>query len=119
MDELDEKTTKIEETNLNEITDAELKAKIIELGEKDEKERLISIEILRTKHPSKILNKKEVEILLTIKEEELTDEDKRRIKLTTLRLKHHKYSGKERSSIKNKKAKVKRKLANKSRKANR
>lgn len=95
-------------------------AKTTEDFEKDvESLRLINIEILRAQPPQKVLSRKEHETLLSIKEDELTHDDKLRIAWATLRLKHHTYTGTDRKKSQQKKAKSKRRMANNSRKANR
>jgi hypothetical protein len=115
----------IEKQNTNEapeyskLSEEELKAKINELMDKEEAIRLKKIEALRKLHPQKVLSRDQVETLLSLKEEELTDADKLRIQWTTLRLKNHKYFSPARSKKKNKKAKLKRRMAKASRKANR
>lgn len=90
-----------------------------ELAQKIEEQRLKNIESVRALHPQAILNPKQHEILLSIKEEELTDADKFRIAWATLRLKHHTYTGTGYSIKQKQKVKAKRKMAKKSRKANR
>lgn len=87
--------------------------------QKLEEQRLKNIEKIRALHPQAILSSKQQEILLSIKEEELTETDKHRVAWATLRLKHHTYTGTGRSEMKKKKVKAKRKMAKKSRKANR
>lgn len=87
--------------------------------EKLEEQRLKNIEKVRALHPQAILNSKQHEVLLTIKEEELTEADKFRVAWATLRLKHHTYTGTGHTEAQKKKVKLKRKMAKKSRKANR
>lgn len=84
-----------------------------------EEVRLKNIEVLRGLHPQKVLSKKQHEILLSIKEEELTEADKTRLAWATLRLKHHGYTGSGHSIEQKKKSKLKRRMAKVSRKANR
>ena len=84
-----------------------------------EEARLKNFEILRGLHPQKVLSKKQHDILLSIKEEELTDADKTRIAWATLRLKHHGYTGSDYTVGQKKKVKLKRRMAKVSRKANR
>lgn len=115
----------IENQNTNEapdyskLSEDELKVKINELMDKEEAIRLKKIEVLRKLHPQKVLSRDQVETLLSLKEEELTDADKLRIQWATLRLKNHKYFSPARSTKKNKKAKLKRRMTKASRKANR
>jgi hypothetical protein len=84
-----------------------------------EEERLRKIELVRALPAQKVLTKKEQEILLTIKEEELTEADKFRISWATIRLKHHNYRGTDYTPAQKKRVKAKRRMASKSRKANR
>src|SRR5258706_15807051 len=80
-----------------------------EFEQKLEEQRLKNIEKVRALHPQAILTSKQQEILLSIKEEELTEADKYRVAWTTLRLKHHTYTGTGYSEEKKKKVKAKEK----------
>lgn len=72
------------------------------------------------RHPQQVLTNKEMHILLSKKEEELTDVEKTAMKWMLLRLKHHNSTPKKVLSTKqNKLRKKKRSISNKSRKANR
>lgn len=119
LEQLQNVKEKSKEIDPENYTDEELKAKINELLDQEKELQKKAIEYLRKLPAQKILSKKELEILMSMKEEELTDEDKLRVKWATLRLKHHRYSGTGYTASERKKAKVKRKLAKKSRKANR
>lgn len=90
-----------------------------DFDQKLEEERLKNIEIVRALHPQAILTLKQNDILLSIKEEELTEADKYRVAWATLRLKHHNYTGTGHTIEQKKKVKAKRRQAKKSRKANR
>lgn len=109
-----EKDLKVEE-----LTEEEIKAKITELQEEENAKRLLKIEEVRALHPSKVLNRAQLEALMSIKEEELTDADKSRVQLATLRLKHHRYTGTGYSATERKRVKAARRTAKKSRKINR
>jgi len=102
-----------------ELTEDQIKSKIAELQEEENAKRLLKIEEVRALHPSKVLNRAQLEALLSIKEEELTDADKSRVQLATLRLKHHKYTGTGYSSTERKKVRAARRVSRKSRKVNR
>lgn len=107
--------------NQNQQPAAPVTAEEIEkdLNQKLEEQRITNIEKVRALHPQAILTSKQHEVLLTIKEEELTEGDKFRIAWATLRLKHHTYTGTGHSETKKKSVKLKRRMAKKSRKANR
>lgn len=107
------------EVKVEQLSEEEIKAKIAEIQEAEAKANELRVEAVRLLHPSKILNRKELEALMTVKEEDLTEADKSRIKLATLRLKKHNYTGTGYTVAEAKKAKAKRKAAKKSRKANR
>ena len=104
---------------LEKLTEEQLKEKINELLDKEAEIRNKKLEKIRAYHINRILTPNEISVLMTLKEEELTEQDKIRVKWITLRLKHHKYTGSGLSLKERKKAKVKRKMAKVSRKANR
>ena len=75
---------------------------------------------IKWRHPQQILTNKEAQILLSKKEEELTEVEKTALKWLVLRLRHHNSTPKKVSSTKqNTKRKLKRRMSKVSRKANR
>lgn len=77
------------------------------------------IEKLRALPPQRVLTLKQYDTLLSIKEEDLTDADKKRLAWAKLRLPKMTYTGIDYTPSQKKKVKVKRKMTAKSRKANR
>jgi hypothetical protein len=75
---------------------------------------------IKWRHPQQVLTNKEMQILLSKKEEELTDEEKLAMKWMVLRIKNHNSTPKKVLSTKqNKLRKKRRSIAKESRKANR
>lgn len=75
---------------------------------------------VKFRHPHQILTNKEVQILLTKKEEELTEVEKDAIKLFVVRARHHGSTPRKvLNTAQNKKKRLKKRMTKKSRKANR
>ncbi len=110
---------KLSTEDYSKYTEEELKTKINELMDKELEIRNKHLEKIRAFHPLRILLAKEIRTLATLKEEELTEDDKSRIKLATVRLSKHRYNGTDYSAKEKKKIKAKKRLVKASRKANR
>lgn len=100
------------------LTDAE-KQVIQDAQALAEAERQLAIVNLRALHPQKVLSPKQYRTLLSLSEEEQTEEDKTRLAWASLRLVKHRYNGTDYTPAEKKKVKAKRRTAKASRKKNR
>lgn len=120
-----------QELNLPEVTDNDLvkelkyegsseeisEAELAELAADFENQPLGEI---KWRHPQQVLTNREAQILLTKKEEELTESEKYALKWLILRARNHGSSPKKvLTKTQNKRKRLKRKMAKQSRKANR
>lgn len=118
---MDEQNSASEETQQKqqELTDAQIDEMIKNaeaLAEENLKKEIAKVRALPAQ---RVLTQKQHEVLLLIKEEDLTEEDKTRIKWANLRAPKLRYTGTGYTIAEKKKVKVKRKLAKASRRANR
>lgn len=102
-----------------ELTDAELQAVIKDAEELAEAQLRVAVEKVRALPALRVLTPRQFETLLSIKEEDLTLEDRRRLAWAKLRLPKTPYRGTDYTPAEKKKIKVKKKLVAQSRRANR
>jgi hypothetical protein len=124
MDE-NELTNQNQELNLPEVTEADLKEAEGEISANDIAEleadfANLAKQEIKWRHPQQVLTNKEMQILMSKKEEDLTESERTALKWMILRLKHHNSSprltpNKRQNALKRKK----RRMSKVSRKANR
>lgn len=109
----------VPDENQTQVTNEQLEEAIKNAEELAKKIQLNNIAVVRALPPQRVLTLKQVDVLLSIEENELTEEDKTKIAWATLRLKHHNYRGTDYTTSQKKKVKSKRRMTKVSRKANR
>lgn len=116
---MDDNNNELEQVKQQQITDEELAEMQKDAEALIEAQQQVSIAKLRALPLQRVLTEKQYETLLSIKEEDLTPDDKNRLAWAKLRLPRLKYSGTGYTIAEKKKVKAKRKSAKLSRKANR